>query len=109
MLLSIYLIREEPSLPVCADRFLPSAKQNSLLPTPRQKSRKETERNYSSVIKLLETSPSRGLPLTGPTVESLNSKLLYFIRLDGLLPAPAALAGEKKKLFFQSPYDDLLT
>lgn len=42
------------------------------------------QRNYSSVIKLWETSPSRGPHLTAPTVEPLNSELPYFIKLDCL-------------------------
>ena len=89
MLQSIYLIRAESleqhrCLFTVKPHLLPSSwlQSNRLLPTPHQKNRKETERNYSSVIKLLETSPSRGLPLTGPTVEPLNSELLHFIKPD---------------------------
>lgn len=33
-------------------------------------------------------------------MEPLNSKLLYFIKLDCLLPAPAASVGEKERVCF---------
>lgn len=98
MLQSMHLIKAESLEKRCRESasFTNGPLNNRLLPNPHQTNRKEAGRNYSSIIKLLETSPSRGLPLTGPTVEPLNSKLLYFIKLDCLLPLPAASVGEKQ-------------